>query len=111
MARLTVTEAAKAHIRDVLSRHPHTRPVLTIFYVPKQKDVRRGSMGDVVWNTIPDEWKAGVFDWDVIPHDFFNQPVQWETLEISVTSQVEEFTGQLVVDCLNDELHVDAIAI
>ena len=112
MARIAVTDAAKAHIRDAVSRQRYTRPVFSIFWDPGQKDVRRGPKGEVVWDIArAASWKAGVFEWEVMPTELSNRPVPWEKLEISLGSQVEEFTGRVVVDYVNGTLSVDAFAI
>ena len=112
MARITVTDAAKTLVRELVARHPCIRPVLSVFWAADEKDVRRGPSGEVVWVTISSAgWKAAVLGWEDMPTDFSIRPVPWEELEMSVTSHVKEFPGQLIVDCTDGKLTVHAVAI
>ena len=112
MARITVTDLAKSHLRDLLKLHPYERPVLTIFLDRAQKDLHRGVGGEVVWSTVGTAgWKANVLDWADMPPDFSIRPVGWEGIELAVTSQAELLHGELVVDCDEGGFRVEASAI
>jgi hypothetical protein len=108
MAQITVTDRAKEHVGYLLDVHPYQRPVFTIYLDKAQKDVRRGANGEPLWSTVgTSEWKANVMDWADMP-GISIQPVSWESIEMAVTSHVEQFQGELVIDCTDTGFRVDA---
>src|SRR5262245_12208169 len=70
MARLTVTAAAMAHIRAALAARPLVRPVLSVYWSPGMKDVKRGPAGETIWETTEEVgWKVHLVDWAEAPDD------------------------------------------
>ena len=126
MATITVTEAARAVLREGLVRYPldsHTtvprvakRPVLSVFWNPvASTDGWRSPEGEAVWVTIAVGWTAGVIDWEQMGEKFKSQtslsPTSWGEFELALSSEVEKFSGQLIIDWSDGGLHVEAIPI
>ena len=104
-------------MRELLVRFPFKRPVLDISWDRwGTHDNRRGPAGEVVWTTIrPVGWSAGLIDWEEMPDEVTGQhsprPASWGEIEIVLSSEVEEFGGQLTIDYANGNLHVEAVPI
>jgi hypothetical protein len=115
MATIIVTEAARANVREFLTRVSLKRPVLSV-HLDRWglHDNRRGPKGEVVWITIRQAgWRAGVSEWEGMPEELTRRHsislASWGELEIALSSEVEEFAGQLTVDYSDDDLRVEAV--
>jgi hypothetical protein len=112
MAQITVTQAAKDHVRDVLVFHPYQKPVLTIYRDREQKDVIRGANGVVHWRSEGStSWKASLIDWADMPEGISIHPVSSDGMLVAWTTEAAAEGGTLVVDCNAEGLYVTGSAI
>jgi hypothetical protein len=111
MARLTVTAAAIAHIRATLASRPLARPVLSVWWSPGMKDVKRGPKGETIWETTEEVgWKVHLVDWSDAPDDM--RPTErLPDVDVWFLPHGRESVSEVIVDHANDKYVVSERAI
>jgi len=113
MARVMLTTAAVAHIRDTIASSQFEFPVLAIGHVPGRNELRRAADGGSQWHvTDVDEWMVQVFGAErpAVGRDsypFLEVPM----LALECSREMSEMKGNLIVDEVRGELSIAGIAI
>jgi hypothetical protein len=111
MARLTVTAAAMAHIRAALASRPLARPVLTVYWSPGMKDVKRGPKGETIWETTEEVgWKVHLTDWADAPEDM-HPTERLPDVDVWLSTHGRKAISEVIVDHANNEYVVSERAI
>jgi hypothetical protein len=85
--------------------------VLSVWWSPGQKDVKRGANGETIWETTEEVgWKVHLVDWSDMPDDM--RPTgQLHEVEVWFLAHGREGIAELIVDHNNDKYVVTERAI
>ena len=113
MAKPRFTAAARALLAKRTEEHHYVRPVIRVAWLKPGWDKRRVPNGEAEY------FQDGYEGWSVVVMDW-NDPIttklrdiwvvtRYENLDVSFSPEVEEFSGELVIDEADSKFTVTAI--
>jgi len=102
VARVTFTPAAKTLLEERTKRGRCARPVIRVMWLKKGWDTKRDANGGTVYFQEGYEgWSAALLDWEAAvtaPLRELWEVKHHEGLEVSFSSEVETYKGELIID-------------